>query len=353
MAAGFLGGHSESYRAMVLNERDVELFALDLRDGSLDWNQFRDVKGSGSLTVSAAGLEGINWLVNRVAITYHAELGDQVIDEQLMVGIVSGVDPNPTERTLDLTILDKLSILSEDALPFSLGYPVGTLVTAAVVAMIQSTGETKIAIVESTETIRTALVFDVGEAKLTVVNRLLSTIDYSSLYVDGQGVFRSEPYVEPDKRDVMHRFEAGRYATFTDEIVDERDLFNIPNKVIAISTSDGETEALVATAQNDDPSSPYSVISRRGRVLTRVETGVAATSQETLQAFANRILQSSSQVTWRQTLQHLWAKIKLSDAVVAPNSLVFTVVEMVVTLQPGTLVKTVIRRMDTLGSGGE
>lgn len=352
MATGFLGNHSESYRAELLNYKDVKISDIHMLDGSLDWNQFRDIKGSGQLTIYGDNLENVNWLTARIAVSYYAEFDDQVIDEQLMVGLVSEMKPNKQNGTLELSILDKLSILAEDALPHSLGYPVGTLVTAAIVQLIRSTGETKVAVVESNETLRTALVFDVGESKLAIINRLLTTIDYGSIWVDGYGVFRAEPYVEPSKREIKHRFESGDYATFTDEIEDERDLFSIPNKIIAVSTTNGETEALVAVAQDDDPTSPYSVPSRGGRVITRVETGVAATSLTTLQAFANRILQSSSQITWRQTINHLWANIGLNDAIVAPNSLVFTVVEMSMTLQPGALVKTIVRRQDTLAPGG-
>lgn len=344
MAEGFSGGHSEQYRVALLNRYDIPVQWLNLSTGECDWNTFRTVQGAGSATVSSEGLSDVNWLTARLGISYHARYGSQAIDRQMMVAMVTGLEPQ-SDNLMKLSFLDKSSILMDTALSEFLGVPAGAVVTDVVRDLILSTGETKIAIPNSTETLRTAQVFDAGQSLMSVINSLLGTIGYTSLWVDGDGVFRSDKYIDPDRRVPVHNFQRGSAAIHSERIDDDLDLFDIPNTIVCVSTSDDEDGVMVASARNMRPDDPYSVPNRGPR--TRYIEGVEASSQAVLQGIADRYLVSSSQVTWRQTLSHLWLNLAMDDAVISPNGKQFTVVERKQLLTPGALSQTTIRRMDT------
>lgn len=289
-----------------------------------------------------------DWLNSRIGITYRAELNEAVIERRIMVGIVTNAVESSNRGLIDLEVMDKCAILHEDSLTEATSYGVLTVGTEAVEALIRSSGEDKVAITPSGTTLRTVMSYPAGTSKLTIINAILSAIGYQQLTVDGSGTFRASPYVEPEDREIEHNFSEGPQAVHDPEVRDERDLFNIPNRVVCVSTSDGENEALVGVAENTDPNSLYSIPGRNGRVITRKEEGVEAATQEVIDAKAASLLRSSSQVTWRQTIRHLPLGLSLGSAVNGPTGLRAVVVEMKQTLQAGELTETITRRFDNV-----
>ena len=288
-----------------------------------------------------------DWLNVRVGVTYVAELNGARIERRLMVGMVTNAVEDSERGFLDLELMDKCVILHEDSLEESTSYGTTEIVTEVVDSLIRSTGEYKVAIVPSGATLRTVMNFPVGTSKLTVVNALLSAIGYKQISVDGSGTFNSGPYLEPEDREIEHIFSSGPQSVHLPEVKDERDLFNIPNRVVGISTSNGENEALSSVAENNDPLSIYSIPSR-GRVITRREEGIEAATQDVLDRYVASLLRSSSQVTWRQTIQHFPLGLSLGSAVTNPSGYRATVVEMKQTLTAGELTETVVRRFDNV-----
>src|SRR5690606_30012693 len=126
------------------------------------------------------------------------------------------------------------------------------------------------------------MVWEAGTSKLRIVNDLLAAIDYNSLWVDGQGNFRATPYVRPAARSITYsilndesgaalvrELADGQESIYLDEWSRDRDVYGVPNKVVAVATGTGDEEPLVGVATNEDPASPFSEPSR-GRWIVHV-----------------------------------------------------------------------------------
>ena len=208
-----------------------------------------------------------------------------------------------TGRVWTIKLLDKNTILDQDAVDAAYALDAGAVVTDEIITLIESTGETNHAITPSAATLVNPLVWPAGTTKLQIVNDLLSVINYFSLFCNGDGQYRGEPYVKPASRPVVWTFNDGSDCIYLPALVKDVDLFAIPNKVIAITQGDGTTAALTSSATNTDATSPYSTVSR-GRTITYVASGVEAADQATLDDFAERRLIELTTPTASIDVQH-------------------------------------------------
>ncbi len=138
---------------------------------------------------------------------------------------------------------------------------------------------------------------DSQNTTLRIVNDLLASINYRALYVDRNGVFRSEAYQPPQLRAPVFHYDASSPRTIIGEqITEEIDLFTIPNWWVFI---------------RDDPAQPapvegdglYTVINAtdgvtsivsRGRTINKV-VRLEAADQASLVALGNQIVQQDRQ----------------------------------------------------------
>ena len=282
------GNRATSFRFDLLTSSEAPKGTLSgVSGGSVDWTANASIKGGGSLSVADAG-QAVDWLNDRVRPVILVDGLDEIA---LGVFIFSEAPEtwSDTGRTWAAALLDKTAILDQDAVDATYVLDAGTVITDAIATLITSTGETNTAITPSAATLAGALVWDPGTTKLRIVNDLLNVAGYFSLYTDGNGQFRAEPYVKPASRPIRWEFLDGDTAIYSPDFTKDVDLFSIPNKFIAVGQGDGTTAALTSTATNDDASSPYSTVSR-GRTITTVETGVEAADQTTLDNYAARRL---------------------------------------------------------------
>lgn len=344
-ANGFLGGHSESYRVWIADDNDLKVSRLPHTGGTIDWNMFQVVQGGGTITVAYD--ESYKWNNSRLLVEYVARLGQNTITYPLMVPIVTNCVPDKRGNLMTLTVADKCKILQDDRVDESVSYPVGTRVVQAVIDQVNAAGEISVVVEESDETLRTAMSWGAGTSRLTIINDLLASINYLPMWVMGNGTFYSRPSTA--NTDPIHSFVAGPECIASEEVSDSLDMSDIPNKIVCISTTDGETEPLIGVAVNDDPDSDWSTADTgRGRVITRVIEDVEATSQEVIDQIARDYLNSSSQVTWRQTVQHLRAQLWIRDRVTGVDGQEAQIVEMSQELTAGSLTSSVLRRLDRL-----
>ena len=117
----------------------------------------------------------------------------------------------------------------------------------------------------------------------------------------------------------------GEQSIYSQEWSRDKDLFDVPNKVIAVQSGTGDVPALVGVWTNTDPSSPFAytdppVAGTRGKrwvtkVLDGVETpaGSDAVVVAFLEATAQRSLIASSAVQAAVSVKHLPVPIRVSD----------------------------------------
>lgn len=353
-----LTGHRvESWRVDLLAADDTPLGMLDgVSGGSLDYSVHATIRGTGSLTVAGDAVTGVPW--HQVRVQPWCILTDPGTGQvhEWPLGVYLPTTPRvrhtDTGPAAEVELYDKLVVLDQDKLAETWTVDAGRVLTEAVAEVIAAAGETRVAITPSSATVATAMVWEAGTSRLRVVNDLLDAGNYFSLWADGYGVLRAAPYVVPARRGVAWDFHDDHESVYTPELDLEQDAFEVPNLVVLVGTTSGETEAPKAEARNEDPASPWSFQSR-GRWITHHETGVEAASVTVLGDLAARRLVELSQVTATFEVEHAWVPLALNDAVSLRNQGAGVDVRCVVQAQslswdtdnPGRLVRSTLRQV--------
>jgi hypothetical protein len=205
------------------------------------------------------------------------------------------------DRTLELdgtvtrtvAAYDQTVILQGDLVGDRYSVAAGTRYTDAIGTAVAGYGFTT-NIVTSTSTLPVAIDWEGGTSKLTIVNDLLSAINYRAAWFDENGVFQAIPYVLPDTVTPGYTYATDSSSVITGTIGQSLDLFAVPNKwVLVVSEADRPT--LISTYTNTSASSPTSTVSR-GRTITKYDTSQTAPDQATLDALAARMAFEDSQV---------------------------------------------------------
>lgn len=295
------GNRNTKFYLDVLDSDDAPQARLDgVTDGKLDWVANAVVKGAGELTVIDVD-QGINWL------TVHLRpvmLIEGLPAQPLGVFLVSEAPENwGNGRSWSIKMLDKSTILDQDTVLETYALDTGTIVTTAIRSLIESAGITNHAITSSTATIPAPLVWNAGTSKLRIINDLLALINYFSLFSNFNGQMVGNPYILPAKRPLSYEFIDGSQSIYESRFNRDNDIWSIPNRVTVVGVGSGTTAALTSTKDNNDVSSPYSIVNR-GRVIGHTETGVEAATQAILDAYAQRRLVELTSPTASVEISH-------------------------------------------------
>lgn len=288
--------------------------------GSFSRSNARAVRGNGTLEMLASHYTPFpEWRDVRLRPFYQLhDLTGRIVEAQPVGTFIPAV-PETThgDGTDDFSIdlYDKLLIPHRRRVTQTYTASRGTVVTELVEALLQEAGERRLAITHSDETLRGPMSWDTGTTYLQVINDLLDSINYFSLWCDGWGRYRAMPYESPSARSVSWRFEDNRQSIYAHGWTHERDEFNVPNQVILISQPEDDEDPLVSVRTNDDPDSPYSTVNVGHVNPAEPEEGVEATSQRVLDEMAARRLEEVGQVTSTFTLPHLWVPLDLNSLV--------------------------------------
>lgn len=342
-----LTGHrSESWRVNLLNNQDVVVAELiGVRGGEFEFNVNAAIRGSGSLDYAGTP---IDWNLHRVQPWYRSEAGGQAVEWPIGVFLVAtpSTQYSDGDRSVSLEMYDKTKILEDDLIPASYQVAKGTNIITAVRAVLALAGQTRTAFEETSLTLSTAMVWPAGTSRLRIINDLLESANYFAIWVDGDGVFRTGPYLSPSDRGMAWEFEDNERSIYSPDFTHDFDTFDVPNRVIVTGQSDGDTEAPVAVAE-DNSNGPFS-IPTRGRVISRYEDGQEASNQSTLNAIAKRLLQSGQQVGSTYSIKHAPIPLEINSVAAfrrnAESVDVMAVVEKVsYNMDPGSLCSSTLR----------
>lgn len=351
------GTRRDGWRVDLLTNRDVyrrELQGVVGAASSLDGNMFRDVATGGQLTIVQPHgrdyLDDVDWLSARVAVFYLVETQGMLFEVPWGVYLAAaevGTEHGPDATTVTVPLLDKTTVLLQDGVRDQYAIPTNTPITTTVETLIRDAGELRYAITPSAERSRTAMAWPAGTPRLTIINDLLAAIGYAALYADEQGVYRAEPYIDPDQRTPLWDFAGGPDTITAPPITESLNASDIPNRFVVTSQETESVTALVGVAENTDPESPYSY-PRRGRWITQREDGTDVTSQAVANELATRRLRDSSRPAVRLPLRHLPIPLRLGNGATAPDGHHMSVVEWKVILTPMALMDTTLRRFEVV-----
>lgn len=310
------GDRTTEYRWDLLDLSDALVGTLDQAEGArLEWSVAREIRSTGSLEWAGSSIP--DWTQVRLQpwVTITDPLGATLTwPLGVYIPTTPSVTWSPTCATAQVDLYDKLQLLVDAKVTAPYALPQGSVITDAVRALIAGTGETRMVITDSASTLRSSMIWEPGVTVLRIVNDLLATANYFSVWVDGQGYFRADPYVAPQSRGIAWSFADDESSIYAPGWAHDRDAFGVPNVVTLISRSDADTPALTATARNATVGDPLSVPSR-GREVIVVETDVEAASQDVLDGLAARRLADLSRVSSSVQIQHAPIPLLLNDAV--------------------------------------
>ena len=283
-------------------------------EGTLSRSAAASVKASASLSLVDTG-QVEDWTQVRIRPTITVNGTEWPLG--VFLPDVPAVNYSGRQRLMDVALLDRTTILAGDAFGTSYGVQSGTSVTEAIREIIETTGEAATGIYATDELLLTAVESEPDDSKLAVINQLLDAGNYFSLHTDGNGRFRADPYLPPDKRPVVVEFIDGINAELTGLYLPEftvtRDIGSVPNRVRAVSQSEADVPALVAEARNET-GNEFS-FEHLGFWRTLVETDVKTTSQEALQAYAERRLADASAPQQTIEIEHPPYDFTVNDVV--------------------------------------
>lgn len=343
------GLRNVAHRVDLYTVREELLGSLDgVEGGSLTLQNSDSVKASGSLSVTLT--QEIDWLGVRV----------------MPVHIINGIDyplgmyiPSvPQERhtatatSVDVKLLDKLTILDQvkQERPFTVLKD--TNVITAVRSLIDLAGEKAVAITPSTATTRTDQTWDANTSTLRIINDLLGSAGFYSLACDRLGNYTTSPYVLPADRPVARIMYDDRQSIYTSNFGVEEDLYSIPNKITCVSTATQSTPALTSIATNTDPDSRFSY-PRRGIWIPQRVDNLEVTSQAVLDAEAKKRLVEATTAAMTLSLTHAYVPLALNDVIEFRNvkadlHVRATCMSQNISLNPTELMSATYRRVVTL-----
>lgn len=355
------GPRVTDFRFELLDHDEHLIGALEtVTGGSVDWVSRTAIHGGGTLDVADPTSTAVDWLNVRIRpVIIYARADTPPIQERTL-GVYLTAAPveswTETGRTWSVELLDKLSILDRDIVTDVNGDPVtysvdtGVNVITTVRTLIEDTGETTQAILDHAAVLSSPLTWDLGTSRLKIVNDLLDAGNFTSLWTDAQGQFQTRPYVAPEDRapvySLLAPFVQGQTSLMAPAWSVDRDIYEVPNRYVAITSGSGDTPALTSVAENLDPNSPFSYANRGNQWITRVLTNAEAADQDSLDAIARRGLTATTSVAAVVTVSNAYLPDLLMNSVVwfsntsADLSILCEVNKLTVPFDPLELCKT-------------
>lgn len=317
------GKRQPKWKVELLDAEDFPLRELlGVKSGKIDVMADSLLGASGRCVISSASAKGvglfderIDWLNHRVRFTY--DPGIPGLDPWAVATLrfTSPRDLHSAEGLHhDSTLLSKVSILDEDEVSETYSLPAGTAIIPVVDALIRTTGEGRIAATPSTKTLSASVVWEAGTPKLTIINDLLKAAGYWSVWCDGSGQFRLEPYTLPKNRPSAFIFAAGEASIHKPDWTREQDLSSVPNRVVVVQEGSGDDDPIIGLAENTDTSSPFSFHSR-GRWITRTVKNVEVADGNAANLLAQRYLLDSMAPVERFDVDHAIVPLEPNQAV--------------------------------------
>lgn len=262
-------------------------------DGQISMSAFADIKRTAKFTIKDD--ISIDWLSNCIQPFFMLKLGMDWLEWPLGVFILS----SPKKQgniivTREVEAYDLSQILIDDKFADRYTINADTNYIAAIKALLQGAGITKINIQATDKVLSTAREFEIGTTKLSAINKLLSEINYTQLIVDEYGYFVSSQYRSPSERVAEYTYKDDNMSILAHGMTEELDLFNVPNKWVVV-LSNPELEPLSSVYENNNPNSITSTVSR-GRTIVDFREVDNIADQESLDAYVQRIANNASQV---------------------------------------------------------
>lgn len=167
---------------------------------------------------------------------------------------------------------------------------------------------------KSDDKLKSDFVSNLNDTWQTFISDLIAEAKYK-FALDELGRVLFEPEQDIASLQPVWTYDDGNSSILYPEISDERDLYDIPNVVEVIYSTD--TAYIVSRIVNDDPNSPVSTVNR-GREVTKRDSNpsfVGEPTQEQVDAYAKQLLRNLSCLEHTVTYSHGYCPVRVGDCV--------------------------------------
>jgi hypothetical protein len=263
--------------------------------GEVKFSALNDIKRTASFTIKDD--PAINWLSDRIQ-PFVEVLINNTSWVEFPLGVFLPSSPTRDDTTggaiRSVEAYDGLTILIDDKLADIYTVTAGTNIKTAVIAILTGAGITKYIIEDTTKTVSIDMQYEVGTPKISVINDLLSQINFTPIRVDVNGYFTSNSYISPSLRPIEYTYKDDELSVTYRGMQEELDLFDTPNQFIVVRTNSEETP-LKSVYTNSNAASPTSTVSR-GRTIVDYREIDNISDQSALDSYTQRIAFEASQV---------------------------------------------------------
>jgi hypothetical protein len=202
--------------------------------------------------------------------------------------------------TREVEAYDQLQVVKDDKVTGRYFIATGTQYTTAIKSLLDSSGILIQNISPSSKLMPVDREWEAGTPKLSIINELLSALNYEELYFDEDGVAVCEPYVTPDLRISEYVYADDSKSVIFPDSEETLDWFNVPNQFVLV-VSQVDRPVLKSVYTNTSSTSPTSTVNR-GRTIVEYMVMDAA-DQATLDGLAQMTAFKASQVYQTITMQ--------------------------------------------------
>ena len=244
-----------------------------------------------SLMGSFAQSDKIDWLTDEIQPVL------VINGEETPLAVLMPATVTPTEKqdsvTVSVQAYDRCWRVRDDYLTGLLYFAAGTLYLTAIENILTGCGISLVLAMPSTAVLAEDREWMTGTSKLEIVNELLSEINYNPLWFNADGAAVLEPVSVPSVDNIEHTLDSDSVQSLLlPQITRQTDVYNAPNVFVCVCSNVDKSGPLVATAINNNPQSPLSVM-RRGRQIVKVENVKNIENQDALDALAARMRDES------------------------------------------------------------
>lgn len=238
----------------------------------------------------------VNWLTDELQPIQIIDGKDYPVGVFPVGTIVENVDENG-QTAVTLEAYDRCMILNQIKTQTILHLSAGTNYLQAVEQMLIDAGLPLFLAAPTSAVLATDREdWPVGTPYLTIVNTLLSEINYGQVWFNAEGFAMLLPARSPSAGSIDHQYGAlgadDGLKVLKRPCRKEIDIFDAPNVFVVICSNPDLEQPLISTAVNDNPMSSLSTF-KRGRRIVSVLKVDNIPDQATLDAYAQKLCNES------------------------------------------------------------
>ena len=212
--------------------------------------------------------------------------------------VAAPIEDDGKERCYNVEAYDETMVLKQSAVTMRRYFVSSTTYLSALNTLIASCGLSRIMSDNTAVGLHTAREYAVGTQYLSIINELLSEINYAPIHAGANGYL----YLEEKKTKIVADFVyTDENSKLIDTIKTDTDIYSLPNVIVGYTSSPDTNTVLKYKRTNSNPGSAISTVKRGYNVVETIELSDCP-DYATLQQVVDSRFEEASQATETATI---------------------------------------------------